>query len=147
MGICGCASPEADMAVRLPDGSIVALSVYPGCPDCEAVVGVTLYGYIGNETDLDCWVPCEQQDLTLDGWGGNEGAGVSMPLLDVDDLVEAASAIERAGNRVSAYEDPGGETEGDYESVRDWMKDHGLALLQDTLRRTARRWAAIKDGR
>jgi hypothetical protein len=140
MGACGCGEGIEDHAVKLPDGTIVAYGVYPGCDGCHDGLGFSMRFY-DTEEHYDTYAASNRMESIIpDCDGGNEGFGVALSVMGVDDLVQAAAGLEADGCLV-------GEDEECYESIADWMRDNGLRLIQDAIRRHAKSRRGLMDGR
>ena len=92
MGECGCGHNIEDRAVKLPSGDVLAYGVYPGCRDCSTGIGFGIRLY---DTVEHCrkWM-----DIEPDEYGGNDGFGIGIEILDVDDIVEAVREAEEPGD-------------------------------------------------
>lgn len=124
MGACGCSDFYADRAFRLRDGAVLTYDLYHGCRECFEGIGVTISVFTGKSPfvrDLKC------EQLTANEYGGGDDCGVYLPIVEVEDLVFAAGALEAEGGV-----GPNGE---DYPSIAAWLEDRGLELLQAAIRR------------
>jgi len=114
---CGCGDLAPDKVVRLGD-KVLAIEVYPGCRDCETGLMVVLNLFTQERAeDFFDLEPTEIFEPDEQGY-----AEISMPILGPDDLIEVVKEMEKDGNPLT-----------DYESLSDWLSDHGLELLQRAL--------------
>lgn len=92
-GPCGCGEMSIERAWRLRDGTVLALDEYHGCETCYQGIGVMLYFFPSKRSE---WL----EDAVIenaprpDEYGGNHGLGISIPLLEVQDLLAALPIIE-----------------------------------------------------
>lgn len=124
MGTCGCGEyfPSMQYSIR---GCVVGIVLYPGCDYCQDMIGVDPYFYT---KDSEFIGGHETRKVTPDEYGG-EGAQ-AIPIFAVEDIREAAK-------RIAAPIDP--NKEDAYETLDEWLADHGLEVLQSAIRICAER--------
>jgi len=113
---CGCGDLAPDKVVRLGD-KVLAIEIYPGCRDCETGLMVVLNLFTQERAEDFMLETTEIFEPDEQGY-----AEISMPILGPDDLIEVVKEMEKDGNPLT-----------DYESLSDWLSDHGLELLQRAL--------------
>jgi hypothetical protein len=128
MGQCGCGEDVEDKAAILPDGTCVAYGIYEGCVDCDTGIGVGLRFYDTKEHCAEWVSPKAMTPMAPTEYGGNDGNGIGIPIMDVDDLVHVVAEMESEGLLV-------GNGRNSYGSISEWMEDNGLDLLQRAIRR------------
>jgi hypothetical protein len=117
---CGCGDFGYDMALRLNRQSVLSLDIYQGCADCHD--GIALIMSFFNSQGVKDWLDgakIEKAPLP-DEYGGNHGHGVVLPILEVGDLIASLDELPKMKG---------------YRSLKEWLEDNGLTLLQTALRR------------
>lgn len=133
-GPCPCGDFSPDAAYRLLDGTILVIEHYPGCRECGTAVGVNLSLFPSDQNE---WVVgMEIEPASVDEYGGNNGRGLQIDLLGVEDLIAALPVLEEeyGCGRV-------GPGPNDYETMADWLRDHGYRLLREAFWQRAKRQA------
>lgn len=126
MGQCGCGdyTPVRQYAVR---GCVVGLEIYPGCDECADQVEVALHFFTPGSAFT-------QDSDTVSVKPDEYGACLpGVPVLSVGDLRAAVKAMEVQYDPA----DPDG-----YETLDDYLHDHGLRILQEAIRLCAQRHLA-----
>ncbi len=121
---CGCGDTAIERAFKVDRGPTIGYQVYRGCKDCHAGIGVDLYFYNSEGARDWCRGSVTEKAPKGDEYGGNNGAGIALPLFDVADLVEESKSLEPIS---------------EYDSLADWLEDFGLDLIQGALRRSHER--------
>jgi len=127
MGTCGCGDFSATNAIRVPRSSWVGVGVYRGCRECWSgpAVDIMFFDAQGRREWLS---NVEPETILPDRYGGKDvPGGIQIALFEVHDLVAAAKVIQREAPIT------------EYESVADWVEDHGLLLIQDAMEMCERR--------
>ena len=121
---CGCGQTDISEAYRIgKTRTVLALQVYPGCQNCDYGPGVALSLFDSPKSE---WLDgVDVQAVTPDEFGSNEGRGIPIPIMDVEDLVASAKELDPVER---------------YESLSEWLEEHGSQLLQDAVRRRRKRW-------
>ena len=133
MGACGCEDFAPDLAFRLRDGSVLTYDLYRGCQECDAGIGVTLCVFTGRSI----WVrDLAKDDLKANNYGVGEAGVISINILEIQDLVDAAAEIEPEATV--------GQKEDDCPTVAAWLESYGLRLMQGAIQRRRARTRATK---
>lgn len=125
MGQCGCGDVYIENAYELPGGQVVAYDIYQGCRDCFSGPGLNIYVYPNRKSE---WLETAKiESFQPDQFGGARGAGISVGLFEVADLISEAKELTEIGSI--------GEGPEDYANLGDWLDDFGLELIQGAMRR------------
>ena len=116
--LCGAVRGEFNFRVKDTD-PVVSIDIYRGCKYCEKMIGVDIRLF--TKAGAQEWL----YDATILDAEPNEYGGLpslkSLPIVSIDALVAVSKAM------------PSIE---EYESLADWLDDHGLDLLQSAMRLT-----------
>ena len=131
-GPCGCAEMSIERAWRLRDGTVLALDEYHGCKQCHQGIGVMLYFFPSERSE---WLEDAviENAPTPNQYGGNNGLGISVDLLEVQDLVAALPIIEETCGSITADDGYG------YATIEDWLTDNGIHLIRQAFTMRAQR--------
>jgi len=120
---------KIDQAWRMPDGNVLAFSLYPGCEECFRGIGVVIYVF-DKEGERHWLGDVETPALPkADEFGGNEGMGISIPIVDIDKILDHARAIDVVDDDIS-----------DYETTADFLDDKLQRILHWNSRETVATW-------
>lgn len=130
MGGCGCGDFAFDVT-RKVGKSHMAIQVYPGCGNCNSPVEVVLH--LMTLKEARNW----GAEATEEFKPGEDGyADFHMPVIDPDDLIEAAKSVD--------FADLVGEINlADYDNLADVLADVGRPLLEIAIEMTLKKW---RDG-
>ena len=133
---CSCAAQPYLTATRI-DGTdvVLAVQVFPGCKDCDYGPGVSVA--IFDSPTVELIEGLKLESIKADEYGGNSGYGLSVPVLDGEDLIAEARELCPKGTI--------GPGEDEYESLADWLDDNWDSLLRGAVHRRLDRWAKQRE--
>lgn len=131
---CGCGEIPIEDAYVLPGGVVIGIRVYDGCEDCDTGPGIDISVFPSRNSE---WLECAKfHALNPDQFGGVVDdwklPGLPIGLFTPMDLCSAARELEEECGSV-------GQGRDDYPTVRDWIADHGIRLVQIAMRNFSKR--------
>ena len=133
---CGCAEKPFAEAFQITGSKVtIAYQIFPGCGDCDYGPGVAFSLFDSPKVE---WLDGVRiQKIKPDEYGANEGIGISVGLLDLQDLRKAAKELW-----AEAQIRPGDDNH--YASLDDWLCDYGQRMLENAARLYMERVARVK---